>query len=398
MTTLDTEWARAAFDNPRALLPQRPRPNSPPAISETILAGMSKPRPTAMKVGAGGTATATMYRLLSPGDLLSTPLMRDLVKGILPRSGTAAIVGASMAGKGFLVFYLMAVLAESGFWFGYRVDKTPVIYIGLEGAGGLPKRILAWEKHNGRKYPEIRIITQSLDLRNAVQVEALIDAIRDAGYAGGVVVIDTLNQAAAGADENSSRDMSELIAALKHIQESLGGLVIVVHHLGKDQSRGPRGHSSFLASLDASIEVRRENDRRSWVCGKVKDDSDGAEHHFRLQVVEVGTDEDGDPVTSCVVIEEEGASNAVRGAKIPRGGNQKVVYDVAGELLKQGKSMGQGGAPVTRPCIRLDDLIEGCRGRLAVDSDRIPERVRLAVTGLVNGGCLVLREDWLWVP
>ena len=30
-----------------------------------------------------------------------------------------------------------------------------------------------------------------------------------------------------------------------------------------------------------------------------------------------------------------------------------------------------------------------------MEEDRIPERVRLAVTGLVNNGCLIFREGWL---
>jgi len=392
MTSFDQAWAATAFDNPRHLTRQKPQP----PVTETVWAGMSKPRPTAPRVGAGDTATE--YRIISPADLLASPIIRDLVRGVFPSNGVAGVIGASMSGKGFLTIGMLAVLAESGLWFGCRVDKVPVVYVCLEGVGGIHKRIRAWEKRNGRPYPPIGIITTAVDLRDASQVAALIAAIRSAGFAGGVVVIDTLAQASPGTDENSSRDMGEIIAALQEIQAGLGGLVLTVHHLGKDLTRGPRGHSSFLAALDACIEVRRDGDRRSWVVAKAKDDVDGIEHHFRLQVVEVGTDEDGDPVTSCVVIEEEGAASAVRGAKIPRGGNQKVVYDVAGELLKQGKNMGQGGASAMRPCIRLDDLIEGCRGRLAVDPDRIPERVRLAVTGLVNGGCLVLREDWLWVP
>lgn len=390
-TITDSEWARTAFDNPRALLTQKAAPRATKTAPHSDIDRLLGVRPKPAKAAAA-------YHILSPADMLASPIIRDLVYGVLPRIGIAGGIGASMSGKGFLFIDLMAVLAESGYWFGRRVDKVPVIYVCLEGAGGLHKRIRAWERKNGRKYPDIGIITESFDLRDSAQVAALIAAIRGAGYAPGIVVIDTLNQASPGTEENSSRDMGELIAALQKIQAALSGLVLIIHHLGKDATRGPRGHSSFLAALDACIEVRRDGDRRSWVVAKAKDDVDGIEHHFRLQVVEVGTDEDGDPVTSCVVIEEEGAASAVRGAKIPRGGNQKVVYDVAGELLRQGKNVGQGGAPTTRPCIRLDDLIESCRGRLAVNSDRIPERVRLAVTGLVNGGCLVLREDWLWVP
>jgi hypothetical protein len=404
--TFDADWSKAAFDNPSTLLANAPRKRASADEIKMIEAALfpfhdeaTRPR---IYEDAGGTVTrassTSEYELLSPSDLLSKPTMRDLVRGVLPREGIAAIIGSSMAGKGFIIFDLMAILAEGGVWFECLVDRVPVVYVALEGAGGLPKRIKAWEEHNGRKYPEIRIITQSLDLRNAVQVDALIDAIRVAGFSGGVLVIDTLAQGAPGMDENSSRDMGEVIASLKHIQQSIGGLVVAIHHLGKDSTRGPRGHSSFLAGLDASIEVRRQGDHRSWVVAKAKDDIDGGEHPFRLQVVEIDSDEDGQPITSCVVVAEESAANAVRRAKVPKGGNQKAIYDVAGELLRQGKNMGQGGAPSTRPCIRMDDLIAACRGRLAVDNDRIPERVRIAVTGLINNGCIVFRNDWIWLP
>ena len=345
--------------------------------------------------------TTPAYTMHTPGSLLSSPLVRDLVRGVLPHSGNAAIVGASMAGKGFLVFELMAVLAEGGFFFGRRTDRAPVCYVGLEGAGGLPKRIKAWEKHYGRKYPEIGIVLQALDLRNAIQVDAIIEAIRNAGLAGGVVIIDTLNQAAAGADENSSRDMGELIGALKHIQAALGGLVLVVHHLGKDASRGPRGHSSFLAALDAAIEVRREGDRREWLVAKAKDDTDGSAHSFRLQVVEVGTDEDGEPITSCVVVEDDSVKTALRSRNLPSGGNQRIVWDALGEMFRKAGDGRPANAPLDlpagRPAIRLEDAVTGLRGRLTeVDPKRQKERITQAITALVGRNALTLRDGWLW--
>jgi hypothetical protein len=226
----------------------------------------------------------------------------------------------------------------------------------------------------------------------------LIDTVKDAGIRSGVIMIDTLSAASPGADENSSVDMGRILEALKRIRDECEGLVILVHHSGKDSSKGLRGHSSLLAALDAVIEVRREDDRRSWRLVKSKDGVDGEEYPFRLSVMELGTDEDGDSITSCVVIPEERADDAVKRVKLPKGGNQKTVYDVAGELLRKSIHFGKGGAPAERPCIRLDDLIAACRGRLAVEEDRIPERVRLAVTGLINNGCIIFREDWLRDP
>lgn len=88
--------------------------------------------------------------------------------------------------------------------------------------------------------------------------------------------------------------------------------------------------------------------------------------------------------------------NSFSRIKRPQGGNQKIVFDVAGELLRKSPHYGKGSAPASRPCIRLDDLIEACHGRLTVPEDRWRERTRLAITGLVNAGCLMLRENWVW--
>lgn len=360
------------------------------AADARILASMSKPKLTPVK-------TATGYSILAPADLLASPVIRDLVRGVFPRIGVAGAIGASMSGKGFLIIDLMAVFAESGYWFGCRVDKVPVVYVCLEGAGGLHKRIRAWEKKKGQKYPAIGIIIESFDLRDSAQVSALIAAIRAAGYASGVIVIDTLAQASPGTDENSSRDMGEIIAALQEIQAALGGLVLIVHHLGKDLTRGPRGHSSFLAALDACIEVRRDGDRREWIVAKAKDDSDGQEHPFRLEVVEVGQDEDGDAITSCVVVPEELAADAVRRTLPPKSGNQRIIWDAIGELLRDAKEFGMAGAPASRPCIELEAAVDQLRTRLACEPKRQTERTRAAISGLVERGQLVLREGWLWV-
>ncbi len=69
--------------------------------------------------------------------------------------------------------------------------------------------------------------------------------------------IDTLNRSAPDADENSSKDMGLIIDGMKKIQSQCEGLVICVHHTGKDVSKGLRGHSSLLAALDSAIQVER---------------------------------------------------------------------------------------------------------------------------------------------
>ena len=97
----------------------------------------------------------------------------------------------------------------------------------------------AWQVHHGLSVPDnLRFVMQPFDLRQPDDVLGLVEAVIASGRAGGLLVIDTLNRAACGADENASRDMGELIEAMKPLQARLGGSVLVVHHSGKDQTKG----------------------------------------------------------------------------------------------------------------------------------------------------------------
>lgn len=345
------------------------------------------------------------FQLLTPAELTALPPVRWQVRGVLPQEGIAAIYGPPGSGKSFLVLDLLAHIAGGRDWFGCRVTAAPVVYVGLEGEAGIAQRIQAWQASNGPLPQDFRAILSPLDIRKQDDRAELAQSIKRAGMAGGIVCLDTLNRASPGADENSSAEMGEIIQAAKALQAELGGLLVAIHHSGKDASRGLRGHSSLLAALDASLEVTRDGDRREWRIGKAKDGEDGKANPFRLAVVELGTDDDGEEITSCVCLPDESTGDSVRRVKLPSGGNQKIVWDALGELLLDiGRRTGgirPAGAPeevpVTRPCIRLEDAVTKVRERLTVESDRKTERARQAITGLVSRGLLVCREGWIWI-
>jgi putative DNA primase/helicase len=213
--------------------------------------------------------------------------------------------------------------------------------------------------------------------------------------AGAVVFIDTTNRAAPGLDENSSADMGRILAAAKALADATGGLVVLVHHSGKDLSKGMRGHSSMFAAMDGAIEVARDGDRREWRNAKVKDDKDGDAFPFRLAVVELGIDEHGDAITSCAVRPDQSSADVVQRARVPQGGNQKLVYEGIRSLFKDGRT-GKPGAPPYRPCIELEAAVTVGAARLTCATDKRTSRAREAITGLVARGVLGLNEGWLW--
>lgn len=348
-------------------------------------------------VKADAPAKPERFALLTPADLKHTRPMRWLVRGVLPETGLAAIYGPPGCGKSFLVLDLMGAIAEGRPWFSHPVAAAACVYVALEGEAGVSQRVRAYMAKHGT--PEgLRVLLTPLDIRQHEDRRELVAAIKGAGLAEGMLVLDTLSRAAPGADENDSREMGELIGCMKALQHELGGLVLAVHHSGKDQTRGLRGHSSLLAALDSVIEVSRQDDRREWRLNKSKDGEDGAAHPFRLDVVELGEDDEGYPITSCVIEPTKTAAETVRKAAPPGGGNQRIAWDALGELLRASNAFGQGLAPPSRPCVTLAAALDAIGPRLPVEPRRQRERAQLAITGLIGRGCLAHFEGWLWTP
>lgn len=245
----------------------------------------------------------TGIKLHSRADLFSMAPIEWLVKKVLPAKGIAQVYGPSMSGKSFLMLDMACHIAEGREWFGYRVKQTPVVYAALEGEAGFRLRAEAWEKQNGRQIPEqFHMVLQAFRIDDPDHVAALIAVVP----LGAMTIIDTQSRAAPTVDENSAKDMGAILEGAKAIADATGGIVVLVAHTGKDASKGPRGHSSQIPTMDAAIFVNRDKDVRTWKIGKNKEGVDGINHPFTLEVVTLGYDEDADEVSSCAVVEAGG--------------------------------------------------------------------------------------------
>lgn len=337
------------------------------------------------------------YKLLGADELRNLPPLAWRVRGVLPAVGLAALYGPSASGKSFLAFDMAASIAEGQRWFDCRVEAAPVVYAALEGEAGFKLRAQAWEASRGRALPDgLRMMLQPFKLTDGQDVLDLAAVVP----AGAVVVVDTLNRAAPTADENSSRDMGEILEAAKTLQTLTGGLVVLVHHTGKNAAAGLRGHSSLFAAMDAAIEVSREGDRREWKVAKSKDGQDGTAHQFKLQVEALGVEETGEAITSCVVVRDTAVED-VRAVKLPQGGNQRVILDALRDLLQKAGPFNTPGAPAScppgRPAVELEVVLPRLAERLTVAPDRKTERARDGITGLVSRGVVGCDKGWIWL-
>lgn len=267
--------------------------------------------PDPLRNRGNGPSRGTARRLLAGEDFGGMRPALDLratIKGLIAPNSLVGVIGASGCGKTFLAIDMACRIAAGMSWRGRKVEAGLVVYCALEGGASARNRFSAWRaRFLGDRSDTIplRAMTDAINLRAPDDQAALIDFIRAAEVAHGRIVsavfIDTLSRAMAGGDENGPADMGALICGADAIRTATGATVILIHHLGKDRSRGARGHGSLRAALDTEIEVDSAGLARVATVTKQRDWPDGEKFGFTLEAVNLGTDSDGDAVTSCVV-------------------------------------------------------------------------------------------------
>lgn len=318
------------------------------------------------------------------------------VKGIFPEVGLGALYGPSGSGKSFLAIDLACAIANGDTWFGYKTYCRPVTYVMLEGEAGLRARVLAWEADKGKQLPDnFKVVTQPFKLTDVGNLTELLAVLPKRS----VVFIDTLNRAAPTSDENSSKEMGEILEAGKTLQLGTDGFVILIHHTGKDPTRGARGHSSFGAALDGAIDVTRVDNRRSWSLAKVKDGEDGKSVPFRLKHYVLGKDADGDDITSCTVEPDMGQVFALRE---PSGQKQKLALQAVRRALITSDSFGVADSGATTRCLKVADAISSIASELTTEFvHKRRSRAKTLIDGLIGKGFLATGIDeagdgWVW--
>lgn len=254
------------------------------------------------------------------------------VKGILPRAPLGVVFGPPGAGKSFWATDLAAAIARGvDAWCGKRVHKARVGFVAAEGAAGFRNRLQAYASHHGLDLADLPLFVMAA-APNLMQKADVVDLGNAINRAGGLdlVVYDTLARGTAGADENSARDMGVAIDNCRILHEVTGATILLVHHSGKDVTKGARGSNALLGAVDVEIEISRLDNNRTATVSKLKDGEDGAQFGFVLKTVSIGMDEDGDVVSSCVVEHGEAVQRKPREKKM--GPWEECVWRVTLEL------------------------------------------------------------------
>ena len=295
----------------------------------------------------------TLVHALDPVDEFLVD--NQLVEGLIAFGDIAVLYGAAKTGKSFIAVDLALAISNGDVWFDRSINTAKVLYWAGEDFNGLIARWAACARYKGAcgvfsigNDPLSLTSLQAADtldaLANVLRYELAPSRLEDPNnYVSlpPVLIIDTWTMLTASMDENSGKDMSAAMAALRELQARVGNLtIIIIHHAGKDGSRGMRGHSSLLAAVDVAIEVDRSSKGlRRWTVRNARRNPTGATGQFRLKPVSLPAGElsvTGTQLETCILEEMDGLGEGI------------TLSDKAMQALDRLKSLETGNAG--KPC------------------------------------------------
>lgn len=285
-------------------------------------------------VPAPKKAKAERFAFQALGAFLQRPSMSWVIKGFLPSASLCVLFGASASGKTFIALDQAMAIARGIDWRGARTKQGAVAYIVAEGAGGFAGRVQAYCHENAvdPTTVPIHVLAAAPNMMLNTDVQALLAQVRKLGRLA-VIYVDTYARVMGDGNENDAKDTNQVIHNCELLHKASGAIVVLVHHSGKDATKGARGSGALRAAADVELEVERTNKYRAITVSKMKDGQDGGEHRFRLNDVVIGIDEEGDDITSCVVEHLAKEENAVEVPAKPLGPVQQRIVDLLGTYL-----------------------------------------------------------------
>lgn len=325
-----------------------PTPPAAGAAFSDILAGFAEHDPRVVE-GIPKSYVKPLH-LLTLADCAAAPRRGYLVKGLLAPGDLAVMFGPPGAGKSVLAPLLAHAIATGRSVFGRRVRMGPVLYIAAEDGSGMKMRAAALRAVHGDTH-ELRIVAEQVDLEGdgAADPPDLALIVAAADRIGAVlIVLDTLARAFPGLDENDGRSMGRAVRVLRALCTEHRA-VLAVHHgakAGSSNSNGgatPRGHGVLNGDADVTLRIDVPEDGeapRTVHLGKNRNGTTLASMAFTIRGQELGTDEDGDPITAPVAVEVDG--NASTSGPSARQKAEARLNDSAALLLRELRDLAIG--------------------------------------------------------
>jgi hypothetical protein len=213
-----------------------------------------------------------IFQLLDERDLDQLPAPTWLIENMIPEDSLAVLVGEPAVGKSFLAIDAALCVATGRPFLGRPVMTGQVVYVVGESARGFKKRLRAWTHERGLVAgANFFFLREPVQVLEPSHVLGLIELLKGRKIRPKLVVLDTLARCFNGGDENSSADMSKLVAAADEIRRATGATILFVHHPTKSGNQ-ERGHSALRGAADTMLWLEKMNGGLVLECVKQKDD------------------------------------------------------------------------------------------------------------------------------
>lgn len=257
----------------------------------------------------------------------------ELIQDVLLTDGLSVFYGDSNSGKTFFTIDMAACIARGEKWRDKNTEQGLVVYLASEGPSSVERRIFAYQKFFNLIIPDFLIVKKPINLfTNDEDRDALIRFITHLEKKNEkkvkFIVGDTLASISAGADENSGKDMGQVINRAGIIKNECKTHLCLIHHTGKNISAGARGWSGLRAAIDTEIEITESPNGNCAEVTKLRDlGKKGERFGFKLHPFAIGKSKWNTPLTSCIVQPSE---------PIPKksSSKQKALSVVAGAIMQ----------------------------------------------------------------
>lgn len=263
------------------------------------------------------------------------PAIQWIIKGMSPLGEAELIAGPHSSGKSFFTIDKAMHVARGITYMGRRTKQMGVVYCFWEAGSGAHIRLRAYK--TGHDVPDgdlpfIALCHPPQIFRDEKAADLLaqevIELTRDWPVPLGVVIVDTHNAATRGSSEVSSEDISLILQRYDTLRKATGASLWVVGHTnssgahrGNEQVVNSFATVSFIKTLGdrSGIEMVDLDDRpiREVRIAKVREGQAGMTWRFVLRKVQIGSDEDGDPITSCVIDDPNIDAEAMEQQNLP---------------------------------------------------------------------------------
>jgi len=263
---LTEDYARKEIERAHAKRIERPKPED--EFKDDLFDRTSKKRPR--------------FKGMSMAELRTLPPLNYLLDQILPVKSLFEVYGPRKAGKTFFALDAGLSIATGTSFHGIEVRQGRVLHIVAEGnLAAVRDRVEAWTMWRAispAHKKELETAIQNNWRLVGVPVHIDVDAtlkefLKTNPEDRDLIIADTLMRNMAG-HISDPKDMAAFVRGCDAIRETTGAAVLIIHHEGKDKTKGGMGSMVLDAAVDGIAKFYRNGNKRIFSIVVLRDADD----------------------------------------------------------------------------------------------------------------------------